>query len=244
MREAEQKIEIKRQIERERRKQNKQEAERDRKASRKFNWNIHSLLMMAGTSRNRTKKSEEHKVAKVKEVAKVPKLKHSETKYKEAIVVSPTRTRFESRDNRKIENNPLATFGIIPAPRILFSRSKEAKLKCCVVETPQVNSIIFCFEPNNPNSSNWSEKILLDFINKEATWTKDLNFDDICYTWFKRLKKQMNNKGYGTRLFAINIATAPPTEEVLQEIGCLVCKHVNKAPENKIVVSVDKRDFI
>ena len=55
MRETEQKIEIKRQIERERRKQNKQEAERDRKASRNFNWNIYSLLMMAGTGRNRTK---------------------------------------------------------------------------------------------------------------------------------------------------------------------------------------------
>ena len=74
MRETEQKIEIKRQFERVRRKQNKQEAKRDRKASRKFNWNIHSLLMMAGTSRNRTKKSEGKEVAKVKEVVKVPKL--------------------------------------------------------------------------------------------------------------------------------------------------------------------------
>ena len=85
---------------------------------------------------------------------------------------------------------------------------------------------------------------MLDFINKEETWTKELNFDDICYTWFDRLEKQTNNKGYGTRLFAINIATAPPTQEVLQSIGWHVCKQVNEAPENKIVASVDKRDFI
>ena len=85
---------------------------------------------------------------------------------------------------------------------------------------------------------------MLDDIHKGETWTKELNFDDICYTWFDRLEKQTNNKGYRTRLFAINIETTPPTHEVLQSIGLHICKQVNEAPENKIVASVDKKDFI
>ena len=200
---------------------------------------------MGGTSRsNRTNKSEKKEVTKVKEIVKVQKPKHSEVERKPPTVVTPTRTKLEPKDKKKYQNNLLASFGLKPAKRKAFSNNKESKLKCCVVETPQVNSIVFRFQPNNPNSSNWSEKVLLDDIKAGSTWTKELNFDDICYTWFDRLEKQTNNKGYETRLFAINTETSPPTQEVLERIGLHVCKQTNETPGNTTVASVDKNNFI
>ena len=56
---------------------------------------------MGGTSRsNRTKKSEEKEVTKVKEVVK-PSLKYSDGERKAPTVVTPTRTKIESKDKKK-----------------------------------------------------------------------------------------------------------------------------------------------
>ena len=78
MRETEQKIGIKRQIESERRR-----------------------LIMGGTSRsNRTNKSEKKEVTKVKEVVKVPKPKYSEVECKAPTVVTLTRTKIEPKDKK------------------------------------------------------------------------------------------------------------------------------------------------
>ena len=83
-----------------------------------------------------------------------------------------------------------------------------------------------------------------DEIKAASSWIEELNFDHICYNWFDKLVQQSNNKGYAIRLFTINIDSAPPTYEVLLEIGKVICDNINNLPENKTVALVDKNDFI
>ena len=77
-------------------------------------------------------------------------------------------------------------------------------------------------------------------LEKKKSWIEELNFDHITYNWFDKLVEQKNYKGYAIRLFTINIDSAPPTDEVLLEIGKVICDNINNLPENKTVALVDK----
>ena len=90
-------------------------------------------------SSNRSGKTRKSEIGK--DVIKLQKMKHPEVKHKVPQVVTPSRPR--------VEKNMLASFGIKPAQRKQFYSTRDTKLKCCVIETPIDNSIIFRFEPSN-----------------------------------------------------------------------------------------------
>ena len=90
---------------------------------------------MAPSSRSsKTRKSEVGK-----DVVKIQKVKHTEVECKPPIVVTPSRPRIDSKDKPMVQNNMLASFGIVPAQCKQFSSNRDTKLKCCVIETPLDN---------------------------------------------------------------------------------------------------------
>ena len=58
----------------------------------------------------------------------------------------------------------LSFFGLNAARRKQFSNTRHTKLKCCVIETPEENFIVFRFEPDETQNSSWCEKLLNDDI--------------------------------------------------------------------------------
>ena len=120
---------------------------------------------MAPSSRsNKTRKAEVGK-----DVVKIHKVvKHTEAECKPPIeppiVVTPSRPKINPKFKPTVRKNLLASFGIVPAERKKFASGRDTTLKCCVVETPLGNLIIFRFEPINKNFSSWSEKLMSDEI--------------------------------------------------------------------------------
>ena len=102
-------------------------------------------------------------------------------------------------------------------------------MKCCVIETPEENSIIFRFEPDEQPST-WCEKLLHDDIIDKKEWVVDLNFDDFTYSWFDNFVPKNNSKGYPIRLFTININSDPPPLKTLLSIGRHICDKINEKP--------------
>ena len=187
--------------------------------------------MISPTNRNaKTKKSELGK-----DVIKLQKIKYPEIEHKLPQVVTPSRPRTDAKGKTIVQKSVLASFGIKPAQRKSFSNNRDTKLKCCVIETPINNSIIFCFEPINKNVSSWSEKLLFDELRRGTSWIGEMNFDELCYNWHDKLVPQQNNKGFPIRLFCINIETTTPPFDVLVSVGKHICEHVN---------SYQDKDFI
>ena len=95
---------------------------------------------------SRSNKSRKAEVGK--EVVKIHKVvKDIETECKPPIelpiVVTPSKPKINSRFKPTVRKNLLASFGIVPAEQKKFSSGRDTKLKCCVVETPLGNLIIF-----------------------------------------------------------------------------------------------------
>ena len=61
------------------------------------------------------------------------------------------------------------------------------------IETPEENSIIFRFEPDEQPST-WCEKLLHDDIVDKKEWVVDLNFDDFTYAWFDNFVPKITAK--------------------------------------------------
>ena len=117
-------------------------------------------------------------------------------------------------------------------------------MKCCVIETPEENTIVFRFEPDETQNSSWCEKLLHDDIKDKQEWVVDLNFDDFCYSWVDNFVPQQNSKGYPFRLFTINIYSNPPAFEILLQIGQRICNKINEKPGNKTKACINEKDFI
>ena len=190
-------------------------------------------------SSNRHSKTRKSDVVKTQKV-----LKHTEAELKAPTVVLPSTSRIVPKDISIAPRNMLASFGIKPAQRKQYSNNRDTKLKCCIIETPADNLIIFWFEPNTKKASSWSEKLLFDELKSGSSWMDEMNFDNLCYPWYDKLVPQQNNKGFAIRLFCINIETAPPSHEVLVSIGKHICAHINSLPDNKTTALVDEKDFI
>ena len=94
---------------------------------------------------NRYSKTRNSEVAK--DAVKIQKVKHTEVEGKVPTVVTPSKPRIDAKDKPIVPKNMLASFGIKPAQRKQYSSNRDTKLKCCIIETPTDNSIIFCFEP-------------------------------------------------------------------------------------------------
>ena len=77
----------------------------------------------------------------------------------------------------------LSTFGIKPAQRKEYTNNRDTKLKCCVIETPGENGIIFRFETYDKKTSCWCEKLLYDDLKDKKDWLVYLNFEKF---WRKR----------------------------------------------------------
>ena len=95
---------------------------------------------------SRSNKSRKAEVGK--EVVKIHKVvKDIETECKQPIeqpiVVTPSKPKINSKFKPTVQKNLLASFGIVPAERKKFSSGRDTTLKCCVVQTPLGNSIIF-----------------------------------------------------------------------------------------------------
>ena len=108
---------------------------------------------MAPTNRSKSKKPELTKSQRYSKTADSDlKTIEAELKnMKKAAIVSPPRINITS-NNDALENKcTLSSFGLKVARRKQFSNTQHTKLKCCVIETPEENSIIFRFEPDeNP----------------------------------------------------------------------------------------------
>ena len=169
---------------------------------------------------------------------------HPKVERKLPQVVTPSKPRIDPKGKPIVQKNMLASFGIKPAQRKQFSSFRDTKLKCCIIETPIDNSIIFCFEPSNKKASSWSEKLFYDELKCGLDRINDMNFDEFCYNWYDKFVQQSNSKGYPIKLFCINIETASPPFDVLVSIGKHVCEHVNSYPDNKTTTLVDEKDFI
>ena len=85
---------------------------------------------------------------------------------KKAAIVSPPRIKITSNNEASENKCMLSSFGIMSARRKQFSNTRHTKLKCCVIETPEENSIVFRFEPDETQNSSWCEKLLNDDIKK------------------------------------------------------------------------------
>ena len=105
---------------------------------------------MAPTNRSKSRKTEvvkTHKFSKTTDTdQKFSRAIDTELKHmKKPVIVSPPRIGIKSNDNTTESKCTLSSFGIKPAPRKQFSHTRQTKLKCCVIETPEKNSIIFRF---------------------------------------------------------------------------------------------------
>ena len=104
---------------------------------------------------NRSGKTRRSEIGK--DVIKLQKMTHPEVERKLPQVVTPSKPRIDPKGKPIVQKNMLASFGIKPAQRKQFSSFRDTKLKCCIIETPIDNSIMFCFEPSNKKASSWSK---------------------------------------------------------------------------------------
>ena len=162
---------------------------------------------------------------------------------KKPIIVSPPRTSTNSNNDATESKCTLLSFGLKAARRKQYSNTRHTKLKCCVIETPEENLIIFRFEPDEQPST-WCEKLLHDDIINKEEWVVDLNFDDFTYAWFDNFVPKNNSKGYPIRLFTININSNPPPLKTLLSIGQHICDKINEKPGNKTKTYIDENDFV
>ena len=194
---------------------------------------------MSPSNRSKSRKAE------IPKSQKGMKLIDTEVKItKPPVIVSPPRT---SNISKRVTITPkcmLSSFGIKPAQRKEYTNKQNTKLKCCVIETPGDNSIIFRFEPYDKKGSCWCEKLLHDDLKIQKDWVVNLNFDDFSYSWFDNFVPQQNNKGFPIRLFCINIDSDPPTLKTLLSIGKHICEIINAKEGNKTKALVDEKDFI
>ena len=201
---------------------------------------------MAPTNRSKSKKPELTKSQRYSKTddSSLKTIEAELKNMKKAAIVSPPRINITS-NNDALENKcTLSSFGIKAARCKQYSQTRQTKLKCCVIETPEENSIVFRFEPDETQNSSWCEKILNDDIKDKKEWVVDLNFDDFCYSWVDNFVPQQNSKGYPFRLFTININSDPPPLKTLLKIGQHICDKINEKPGNKTKACVNEKDFI
>ena len=96
---------------------------------------------MSPSNRSKTRKAE------ISKSQKTTKYIDFEVKnVKAPVIVLPPRTINNTTGVTISPKCMLSTFGIKPAQRKEHTNNQDTKLKCCVIETPGENAIIFRFE--------------------------------------------------------------------------------------------------
>ena len=164
-----------------------------------------------------------------------------------AFVSSPVTLSKPTSVETCIAPTDLTAFGFKPAglgPEKLHNR--DSMLKCCVIEGPYQNAIVFHVQPIDPKYGNgsWTEKCFADAIRLNMPWVASLAFDRTNqYFWFHENHPQKNPKDYLIRMFVILAESDVIPKENIVQLANYVCSNLNATPNNKTKTSFDENSL-
>jgi hypothetical protein len=147
----------------------------------------------------------------------------------------------------------LAAIGISPAKSLPFAaQSRTSSVKDCLMKAVIIRglnnsaAIVMRCAPivTIPNSFNicWSEKVFVDALRNNETWTTEHSICHETQQWFHENIQMKNGKGYAIRLFVMYADNVPTHHSVAQYCES-VCRCINSSHGNTTTISVNAQNM-
>lgn len=116
---------------------------------------------------------------------------------------------------------------------------KDSTLKLAIVPGA---ALVWRFEPNDERNGSWAEKTMMDATKNRAKWIDYTHFSDRVYQWHVNNEKKTNSRGFGIRLFVINVNSTDINHSALRRLAEFIAKKINKTEGNNTVTVVGPGD--
>jgi len=136
----------------------------------------------------------------------------------------------------------LSSFGMAPAaaPVLQQRNEKITYLKCCLITGPR-NAVVFRLHPSHLNGSCWPERFFAEFVDKHFGFAAQLSFSNKILTWYHNNVRQVNDKGFGRKLFMIFTEGPLASKTAIVKMGKAICTKLSEISKNN--VTLDEENF-